>query len=305
MELEDTVIRARALPLVSFDTRAGQTGLSGPAVPFVISGERLVTPPWPRPAQPAHVVGMSTRRVFLAAASAATMSLSCMPSPITGAELVGEGRKVLFIGNSYLYAQDIPGVVQAMASAAGGDKLAVAQVTGPDLALIDHWNLGDARRAVTAESWEWVVLQQGPSSVELNRDTLRLATRLFAGEMAGVKARPALFSAWQSAARRQDFDRAIESYKIAAADVSGLFLPVASAWLAAWRRDSTLQLYADGLHPSVQGAYLSSLVVYAVLLGKSPLGLPSQLHLQSGGLVSLDAATAKLLQEAAAEVTAR
>jgi hypothetical protein len=227
---------------------------------------------------------------------------SCGTSTITGG-LSGEGRRVLFIGNSYLYMEDITGIVQALADSAKGDRLAVQTIAGPDMALIDHWNGGDARDAIGKRSWEWVVLQQGPSSVEVNRDTLRLATKLFANDMVRVGARPALFSAWPTAARRQDFDRAIESYTVAAADVNGILLPVAAAWLAAWRRNANIQLYSDGLHPSVAGAYLSSLVVYSRLLGKTPVGLPSTLQLRGGRRLSVDPQLAALLQDAAAEAT--
>ena len=229
---------------------------------------------------------------------------SCGTSTITGG-LSGEGRRVLFIGNSYLYAQDIPGIVQALADSAKGDRLAVQTIAGPDLALIDHWNSGDARREIARGGWEWVVLQQGPSSVDVNRDTLRLATKLFAGDMVRVNAHAALFSAWPTEARRQDFDRAIESYMLAAADVNGLFMPVAAAWLAAWKRNSNLQLYADGLHPNLAGAYLSALVVYSRLLDKSPVGLPNTLDLRSGRHISIDSQTAALLQAAAAEAVRR
>jgi hypothetical protein len=242
------------------------------------------------------------RAAVRAAAIALALLSSCGTSSITGG-LSGEGRRVLFIGNSYLYTADIPGIVQALADSDKGDKLAVETVAGPDLALIDHWNAGDARHEIGKGGWEWVVLQQGPSSVEVNRDTLRLATKLFAGDMTRVNARPTLFSAWPSEVRRQDFPRAIESYTIAAADVGGILLPVAATWLAAWRRNPDIQLYVDGLHPSAAGAYLSSLVVYSTLLGKTPVGLPSSLRLRSGQLLTIDAGLAALLQDAAAEAT--
>jgi hypothetical protein len=215
----------------------------------------------------------------------------------------GDGRRVLFIGNSYLYTRDIPGIVQALADSAGGDKLAVAMVAGPDMALVDHWNEGTSRHAIALTGWEWVVLQQGPSSVEVNRDSLRLMTKLFATEIAKVNAKPALFSAWPTQTRRQDFDRAIESYTLAAADVNGLFLPVASAWLAEWVRHPDATLYSDGLHPSGEGAYLASLVIYSRLLGKTPRGLPATLTLHSGFVLTIDPALATELQESAAEVT--
>jgi hypothetical protein len=132
---------------------------------------------------------------------------------------------------------------------------------------------------------------------------LRLATKLFAQDLAKVGATTALLSAWPTIDRRQDFPRAIESYTLAASDVSGVLLPVAAAWLAAWKRDSTLALYSDGLHPSIAGSYLSALVVFAVLQRRSPLGLPSHLHLHSGATLSIDPTIASVLQTAAAEAT--
>ena len=218
-------------------------------------------------------------------------------------QLIGEGRRVLFVGNSYLYTADIPGLVQAFADSAGGDKLAVETVAGANMALIDHWNHGLATRELREGGWEWVVLQQGPSSTSLNRDTLRLATGYFAEEAGKIGATTSLFSAWPSANRRQDFPRAIASYKVAAEDVEGLFLPVAEAWLLAWRLDPDLQLYADGLHPSGLGAYLAAAVIYAKLLNASPANLPHSIRTRSGVGIAMPAETAALLLEAAAQAT--
>lgn len=215
-------------------------------------------------------------------------------------ELIGEGRRVLFIGNSYLYAQDIAGIVQALADSAGV-QLAVETVAAPNAALIDHWNGGPSLREIREGGWEWVVLQQGPSSTDLNRDTLRLATGLFAAEIDKVNAKVALFSAWPARQRRQDFERAIESYTLAAADVSGIFIPVARAWLESWERAPTAELYADDLHPSIQGAYVAALVVYARLLEASPVGLPAAFRTRAGRFIQIDAERAALLQAAADE----
>ena len=200
---------------------------------------------------------------------------------------------------------DVPGIVQAFADSANTGPIAVATVAGPDMALIDHWNQGTALREIRKGGWEAVVLQQGPSSVDVNRDSLRLLAKRFADEMRPLNARPALFSAWPTEVRRADFDRAIESYRLAADDVGGLQLPVAAAWLAAWRRDPSLVLWApDGLHATPAGAYLAGLASYAVLLQQTPIGLPAQLRLRSGATLSVAPATARLLQEAAAEAVA-
>jgi hypothetical protein len=216
----------------------------------------------------------------------------------------GEATRVLFIGNSYLYHRDIPGMVAAFADSVGGGKLIVASVTGPDMALIDHWNTDEARRAIAEGAWHWVVLQQGPSSLGASRDTLRLAVDRFATAISKVNAGLAVFFPWPAQHRRQDFMGAIESHALATAAVHGLALPVAPAWLAAWARDANVALYDDGPHPSEAGAYLSALVIYGQLFGRSPRGLPYTLRLRSGSVISVPPETAALLQEVAAEIVA-
>lgn len=227
---------------------------------------------------------------------------SCLGGPTDPGPL--EGRRALFIGNSYLYTQNIPEIVEALADSAHGDQIATAMVAGPNLALIDHWYSGPARPAIAQGGWEWVILQQGPSTVGVNRDTLRLATTYFGGVIAGINAKPALFSAWPSEDRKQDFPAAIESFTLAAQDVNGILLPIAAAWVAAWQRDPNLQLYEDGLHPSVAGAYLSALVIYSVLLEKTPVGLPARLKLRSGTTINVGTAAATLQAAAADAVQA-
>src|SRR4051812_45091087 len=179
------------------------------------------------------------------------------PTTVSGPQLIGDGRRILFIGNSLTYVNDLPGVLQALADSAGGDKLAVESVVAPDYDLELHWNDGIAQKEIAKGSWELVVLQQGPSSRAENREHLRFWTQRFAGEIARVGARPALFSVWPMQVNQADFPRAIESYTLAAADVNGLLLPAAAAWLAAWERDPALALYSDGLHPNTRGTYLS------------------------------------------------
>ena len=233
----------------------------------------------------------------------ALVTLACVRG--TGPRLLGEGRRVLFIGNSYTYFADIPGIVQAFADSAGGDKLAVETVAYPDFALIDHWREGTAVKEIRKGQWEWVVLQQGPSSTPINRDSLRLLASMFAPEIDRAGARAALFAAWPAASRRQDFIAAIQSYSLATNDVGGMLLPVALGWLEAWERNASVQLYADGLHPSAAGAYLSALIIYSSLLTQTPAGQPATLRLRSGAVLRIDPVLAATFQDAAAAALAQ
>lgn len=234
-----------------------------------------------------------------AAAAACALALACGGAgPVQVVEEEG-GRGVLFVGNSLTYSNSLPEMVRALALAAG-DTLRVGVAAYPDWSLEEHWTGGAARSAIRGGGWEIVVLQQGPSSLPESRALLIDYARRFAGEIRVAGAAPALYAVWPSLARSADFDRASESYRLAADEVDGILLPAGEAWRAAWRENPDLPLYAaDGLHPSVLGTYAAALVVYARLLDRSPVGAPSTLILRTGAVVRVDPAAAALLQRAA------
>jgi hypothetical protein len=194
----------------------------------------------------------------------------------TVASLLGQAsartapQAVLFIGNSLTAANDLPGMVDAIGRARGAG-VAHETIAVPNFSLEDHWQKGDAVRAIARGGWSTVILQQGPSALPASRVLLRDYVRKFDAEVRRVGARTALYMVWPAAARNDDFDAVHESYASAARDVGGLFLPAGDSWRAAWRRDRTLALYGDDkFHPSLLGSYLAALVVYAQLTGQPP-----------------------------------
>jgi hypothetical protein len=193
-------------------------------------------------------------------------------------------------------------MVAALAESAKVSPLPSVDVNWlPDFALIDHWTTGDGRRSIAA-GYDVVVLQQGPSSVEVNRDTLRLAARLFSPVIRAAGGLPALLSVWPTSDRLVDFDRATESYRLAAQDVQGMHIPGGETWRAAWRRDSRLQLYAaDGLHPSALGSYAVALAAVGMLYDRSVLGLPARFRIADGTVFTFDTAQARVVQLGADE----
>lgn len=211
------------------------------------------------------------------------------------------GMHVLFIGNSLTYSNDLPLIVQAMAKAAG-KSLEVDSVTGGGYSLDDHWNDGGAQRAIASRRWTYVILQHGPSSLPESRAELRAAVKRFAPVIRKAGAKPALFMVWPPADRISYFDDVRDAYALAAADVSGLFIPAGEAWRAAWRRDPQAPLYSgDDFHPSAAGSYAAALSIYGMIFKTPPQGLPARLQLASGQVVQVPEALAKLLQDAATE----
>jgi hypothetical protein len=209
--------------------------------------------------------------------------------------------RILFIGNSLTYTNDLPYMVRALADSLGEPPV-VDQVALPDYSLEDHWVDGRAARAIRGGCWSYVVMQQGPSSQSDSRALLLEYAARFDAIVRAQGGRSALFSVWPAESRRADFDRAIESYALAADHVDGVMLPAATAWLRAWERDPGLDLYADGLHPTQSGSYLAALVIAARLSGRAPAEMPASFTVRAPNAsqtVRFDAETAATLQAAA------
>lgn len=242
-----------------------------------------------------HLLHLALLAVCLASAGHAQQ-----PSP------KGELR-VLFIGNSFTYFHDLPAMVEALA-ASQKKRLIHQSVVFPNFSLQDHWDKGDAQKAIASGKWDFVVLQQGPSALEQSRRSLLDYTRRFAKLIRDAGATPALYMVWPSKARFGDFDRVVESYALAAREVKGIVLPVGAAWQEAWKLDATLPLYGeDQFHPSPTGSYLAALVICQKLFGDSPQGLPATLKLRSTTLqqIEIPPQQAKLLQRAAKEANGK
>jgi hypothetical protein len=217
----------------------------------------------------------------------------------------GPGGGILFVGNSLTFANDLPGLVQGLSAASGG-RLLTASVTFGGYSLEDHLRTGDAARSIATRGWRVVVLQQGPSSLEESRRLLRLDTATFDRQIRAAGARTALYSVWAESTRLSAFPDVAESYWLAAQDVGGIYFPVTDAWLLAWERDPSLDLYSsDGFHPSELASYLAALVIVAVLDARSPVGMPARVARPDGSAVSIPATTAALLQDAAARAVAK
>lgn len=205
-----------------------------------------------------------------AAAIACSGAKSLEPLPVGGIH-------VLFVGNSLTYVNDLPGTVAALAASAG-DTVRVASSTGADFALIDHLNGGsDALAKLKLGGWNFVVLQQGSSTLPVNRDSLALWTRMFDPFIKSAGAKTALYMVWPTSDRVAFFDDCRLSYQQAAQAVNGVFMPAGEAWVQAWAVDPSLQLYSsDGLHPTPLGTYLAALVIYERITGHDARALPAR-----------------------------
>jgi hypothetical protein len=200
----------------------------------------------------------------------ATVLLSCggstEPTPPPGAV------RILFIGNSLTYTNDLPSMVKKIALA-GGDTFFVGSIAHPNWGLEDHWNDGEAKQEIAADKWDVVVMQQGPSSLPESRIDLLTWSRKF-GDLAHLHGVcPTMYMVWPARADFDTFDGVRDHYAEAADSIDGLFLPAGEAWRGVWELDAKYALYGpDTFHPSPLGTYVAALTIYSGLVGRSPAG---------------------------------
>lgn len=212
---------------------------------------------------------------------------------------LADPARVLFIGNSLTYSNDMPTMLEAIALQAG-KRLTTDAITIPGGSLEDHFRGRTAHTALASGRYSIVILQQGPSSLPESQANLREWTQRFESRIRAGGARPALYMVWPDATRLAFFDDVRGSYSNAALDVNGMFIPAGEVWRAAWRVDARLPLYdGDQFHPSTLGSYAAALSIFAELYRQSPVGLSSRLVLANGEVLELDSAQAQIVQSAA------
>jgi hypothetical protein len=261
---------------------------------------------------------MISRRFFRVAALvfAAVSFLSCQDTgptgPPPGAE-VGERSlkeyrhlgRVLFIGNSLTYTNQLPSMVDSLA-VASEIEIVTEEVTVGGYALIDHWNVASTRATVRDGHFDVVILQQGPSSLPENRDSLRIWTALWDPEIRAAGGRPALYAVWPDKSRLFAFPDVHESYRLAAEDVHGLFFPVGDTWIETWKVLPDARLYGrDDFHPAPAGTYAAAVVILSVLSNVAPTSLATSFNMPLYTGPPIDSTLAATIRQAAEVVIER
>lgn len=229
--------------------------------------------------------------------------------------VIANSREVLFIGNSYIYVNDLPNMIKQIA-ASFNDTLIYSQSTPGGYTLEAHSTYNNTLNAIKQAQWDVVILQeqsQRPSfsPAQVASDTYPYAKLL---DSLILKNNPCSETMFYMTWGRKNGDatncpfyppvctydgmqqRLRESYMEMAKDNKGVVSPVGAAFKIV--RDSLpgIDLYnADESHPSVAGTYLAACVFYASLFHHSPIGTSF-----TAGLTTSDA---QKLQYYASKVT--
>jgi hypothetical protein len=205
------------------------------------------------------------------------VAAACVAALVVGGPAGGSGTstlRVLFVGNSLTAANDLPAMVAALGARTGTPIEYETRAPG-GFSLEDHWELTDVAAAIARGNWDWVVLQQGPTSLPESAANLETYAPLFATAIRAAGGRPAFYMVWPERYRIPVFDQVVANYLAAARHTGSVILPAGLAWWKAIQSHPGFPLYGgDGFHPNRLGSYLAAITIFARISGRSPIGLP-------------------------------
>jgi hypothetical protein len=177
---------------------------------------------------------------------------------------------VLFIGNSFTARNDLPGLIAAVAVAAG-KRLDHRLISAGGASLRRHWNAGEAARAIAGGGFDYVVLQEQSTLPIKNRNRMHENVRLFDQAIRSAGARTALYVTWARRHAPQTQAAITEAYESIGREIGATIIPAGIAWEAFLREHDEPVLHdADGSHPTLAGSYLAACVAYRALF-RAPL----------------------------------
>ena len=200
--------------------------------------------------------------------------------------------KVLFVGNSYIYVNDLPKTIADIALSKGDTLVYTTQAIGGSTAN-SLWNTPAVISSISQGGWDYVVLQcqsQEPAfpPSQVASDTYPYVKKLDSLVQAkNTCAETIFYMTWGrkngDAANGAGYPpiatfdgmnaRLRESYLMFAQDFTTSVSPVGVAWKMVRTQFPLIELYqADESHPSIYGTYLAACVFYSSVFHKTSLG---------------------------------
>lgn len=177
-------------------------------------------------------------------------------------------KSILFVGNSLTYYNDLPGLVARLGKDSG-IVIKTEMVAYPNYALEDHWNDGQIQTLIGTKKYDFVVVQQGPSSQAEGRELLLDYGARIKNLCIPHNTKLAFFMVWPAFANFQTFDGVIKNYTDAAVATNSLLCPVGTAWKEHFLGTGDYSYYGpDKFHPSQKGSENAALIIFKTLIRK-------------------------------------
>lgn len=173
--------------------------------------------------------------------------------------------RLLFVGNSLTYTNNLPNLVSVLA-AENGRNVSVETLAFPNYALEDHWNDGKIQTMIASGKYNYVIVQQGPSSQNEGRLMLLDYGVKLSQKCSQYKIQLVFYMVWPSVTNYNSFDSVIQNYADAAKQANAILCPVGKKWKEYIDETKDYSYYGpDGFHPSLRGSEVAAEIIYNTL----------------------------------------
>ena len=173
--------------------------------------------------------------------------------------------QILFIGNSLTYTNNLPEIVEHIASDFN-ETVTTTTLCYPNYALIDHWNDGKLQKYIKTGSFNYVIIQQGPSSQNEGKQMLLEDGAKIKALCETHGSQLVYFMVWPSKHYYYTFDGVIANHELAANKNRALLSPAGIIWKTYDTYKDLENLYStDDFHPSKTGSFLAALTLFSTI----------------------------------------
>jgi len=184
--------------------------------------------------------------------------------------------KILFIGNSRTYYNEMPYMVRDIADSAGAQYKVQATMHAPSgRSLKQHWQ-NSRVQSLLEERWDHVVIQEmsgGHMSPKYQQEFIEYGQKL-SSKAKRNSDMVSLFVGWPYSSQifKGDKEVADEYHLVIQADHKKLStiakinsINVGEAWVRQLRKNPDQRLQTDRNHPNIHGSYMPAMAVYKTL----------------------------------------
>ena len=176
---------------------------------------------------------------------------------------------ILFVGNSLTYTNDLPKLVRSYA-ATKGLTIKTEMLAKANFAIVDHWASSRVKKLIKSKKFDYVVIQQGPSSQQDGFDMLVNSGAKYAQLCKENNTQLAYLMVWPSVKYYHTFDGVIANYTSAAHANNATLIPVGTYWKDYIAHTGGYSYYSsDGFHPSKTGSQkVAEIIVKTLFMSK-------------------------------------
>jgi hypothetical protein len=172
---------------------------------------------------------------------------------------------ILFIGNSLTYTNNLPELVRNSAQQKG-IIIDTKMIAYPNYAIIDHWNDGQVQEEIASRRYNYIIIQQGPSSQPYGKEILIEYGKKYSALCKNNNAQLSYLMVWPSLTYYDTFAGVIKNHQDAASINDAILCPVGQVWKEYFDSTNNFDYYSpDGFHPSLKGSQVAADVIVEYL----------------------------------------